>query len=142
RPGGNVKSGPWARIGSPGKGGVFGKEPGSTMVLRFGSGQGYANGGGVVAGMVGMRFLHLMGRGMRVVFGLLLMLPILALVPSTILDVGPGGSPRTSLFPWALVIWDPFLRVCTWNSLAMAAGVAAVSTILGLCAALIAMGRR
>jgi ABC-type Fe3+ transport system permease subunit len=62
----------------------------------------------------------------------LLGLPVLLLVPAAVLDVGPSGAPRVSLFPMALAVWDPFVWVCVRNSVINAAIVAAGSLVLGL----------
>jgi ABC-type Fe3+ transport system permease subunit len=57
--------------------------------------------------------------------------PALALVPAAVLDRGPGGTARVSLFPLALTVLDPLVWDCVWNSVAVALVVAAGSLALG-----------
>jgi ABC-type Fe3+ transport system permease subunit len=59
-------------------------------------------------------------------------LPVLLLVPAAVLDRGPSGAPRASLFPMALAVWDPFVWVCVRNSLINAVIVAGGSLVLGV----------
>jgi ABC-type Fe3+ transport system permease subunit len=57
--------------------------------------------------------------------------PALALLPAAVLDRGPGGSVRPTLFPLALAALDPFLWDCVRNSVVVALIVAAGSLVLG-----------
>ena len=61
-----------------------------------------------------------------------LLLPSLAAWPSAFLDRGPDGSPRASIFPIALTLFDPFVWACARNSLVVAATVAAGSLVVGV----------
>ena len=65
-----------------------------------------------------------------------------ALLSAAVLDQGPDGTIRATLFPVALTVWDPFVQTCTGNSLVLAAGVAWGSLVLGGGAAWIAARRR
>ena len=60
-----------------------------------------------------------------------LALPVLGLIPAAIVDIGPGGNVRQSLFPLAITVWDPFVWVCARNSAIVAAIVTAISLGLG-----------
>ncbi|HEY2154402.1 MAG TPA: hypothetical protein VGH33_02145, partial [Isosphaeraceae bacterium] len=62
----------------------------------------------------------------------LLGLPVALLIPAAILDQGPSGGVRASLFPMALTLWDPFVWACARNSLIVAAIVAGVSLPIGV----------
>jgi ABC-type Fe3+ transport system permease subunit len=62
----------------------------------------------------------------------LLGLPIVFLVPAAFLDRGPSGEVRSSLFPFALAVWDPFVWVGARNSLIVAAIVTSGSLMLGV----------
>lgn len=57
---------------------------------------------------------------------------ILALVPTAVLDRGPGGAIRPTLFPAALAAFDPFLWNCARNSLVNATIVTIGSLVLGV----------
>jgi iron(III) transport system permease protein len=59
-------------------------------------------------------------------------LPVALLVPAALLDQGPSGGVRASLFPMALTLWDPFVWTCARNSLIVAAIVAGVSLVIGV----------
>ena len=58
--------------------------------------------------------------------------PALCAVPAAWLDRGPGGVVRATLFPAAVVVFDPFLWACAWNSLAVATAVTCGSLVLGV----------
>jgi ABC-type Fe3+ transport system permease subunit len=62
----------------------------------------------------------------------LLGLPIVLLVPAALFDRGPSGEVRSSLFPFALAVWDPFVWVSARNSLIVAAIVTSGSLVLGV----------
>ncbi len=66
--------------------------------------------------------------------GLWLIVPTVALglLPASVLDRGPSGDVRPTLFPFALGALDPFLWNCTRNSLVVAAFVSLLSLILGV----------
>ncbi len=59
-------------------------------------------------------------------------LPVALLVPASVLDRGPEGGVRASLFPAAMTLLDPFVWACARNSLVVAAIVAAVSLPVGV----------
>jgi ABC-type Fe3+ transport system permease subunit len=61
----------------------------------------------------------------------LLGLPVALLLPAALLDRGPSGSVRASLFPLALVIFDSFVWNGVWNSLVAATLITALSLALG-----------
>src|SRR4051794_1805740 len=66
------------------------------------------------------------------VLGALVLGPLLALVPSALIDVGPGGASRATAFYLALAASDPFTWECAPQSLTMAVVVAAGSLALGV----------
>lgn len=68
----------------------------------------------------------------RALVGLIVSLPIAALAIAAFVDRGPTGGPRWTLFPSALTLFDPFLRTCVANSLAVAAAVSLGSLALGV----------
>ena len=74
------------------------------------------------------RLRRLVGLGMALV----LLAPLLALGPAALLDRGPDGTLRPTLFPIALVALDPFVWDCVRRSLAVAVVVAAGSLVLGM----------
>ncbi len=78
------------------------------------------------------RTLRKLARYAATVVVALLGLPVALLVPAAILDRGPSGGVRASLFPAALTLWDPFVWACARNSLIVAAIVAAVSLPMGV----------
>ena len=63
---------------------------------------------------------------------LVLLTPALALLPASLVDRGPSGTPRVTLFPAAVVALDPFVWESFENSLAMATVVTGVSLVLGV----------
>ena len=79
--------------------------------------------------MIGYRWLRAATRG---VVGLLTVLPALALAVAVLVDLGPDGEPRFSLFPIALLAFDPFAWTCARNSLIFATALTAVSLIGGI----------
>jgi ABC-type Fe3+ transport system permease subunit len=74
------------------------------------------------------------GLGRIAGLGSLLALSLLLLAPgfSALLDRGPDGSARLSVFPIALAIFDPFVRECARNSAVVAGLVAGLSMVLGV----------
>jgi ABC-type Fe3+ transport system permease subunit len=58
--------------------------------------------------------------------------PALALLPAAVLDRGPDGSIRPSLFPIAMSLLDPLVGDCTRNSLTMAALVTFAARVVGV----------
>ena len=68
--------------------------------------------------------------------------PIVALIPASFLDRGPGGSCRLSFFPMALTALDPHIWECFRNSILMAMAVALASRFLGVGIADIVTRRR
>ncbi len=57
-----------------------------------------------------------------------MLIPLLALLPAALLDLGPEGNARVTVFPLALALLDPFVWHCVGNSLAVA-GVVAVGSL-------------
>jgi iron(III) transport system permease protein len=82
--------------------------------------------------MMGMRLLRWLERWAGTALWVVVLAPALAVLPSAVLDRGPGGSVRWTLFPAALVVLDPFVREVVRNSLVMATLVTGVSLILGV----------
>jgi len=76
--------------------------------------------------------------------GLWLLVPTIALglLPAAVLDRGPSGEVRPTLFPFALVALDPFVWDCVRNSLAVATIVSFLSWILGVNLARLVTRRR
>ena len=74
------------------------------------------------------RLLKRMGAG--VALGAMV-LPIALLIPSALLDRGPSGGVRASLFPAALTLWDPYAWACVRNSALLATVVTAGSLMIG-----------
>lgn len=79
--------------------------------------------------MIGYRWLRAAARG---VVGVLTMLPAMAMVAAILVDRGPGGEFRFSLFPMALLAFDPFAWTCARNSLIAASTVTALALIGGI----------
>ncbi|HEX8203628.1 MAG TPA: Fe3+ ABC transporter permease [Isosphaeraceae bacterium] len=73
-----------------------------------------------------------MRRSSGVVLVGLVFVPALALVPAAVLDRGPDGSVRGTVFHVALAASDPFVWACVRNSAAAAAAVAAGSLVGGV----------
>jgi ABC-type Fe3+ transport system permease subunit len=68
--------------------------------------------------------------------------PMAALVLGTVLDAGPSGEVRASLFPAAVALFDPFFWTCVWNSAGSAAVVALLSLLAGVSLARLTTGDR
>lgn len=85
-------------------------------------------------------------RGLGLSFGaavlLLAVTPVLALVPASVFDQAEGGAVRLTLFPTALVILNPYVWVCVWNSLCVAAVVTLGSGVVGVGLARLVARRR
>src|SRR5438132_5579859 len=58
--------------------------------------------------------------------------PALALLPAAVLDEGPGGAVRATVFPWALAALDPYVWDCARNSLLMAVLVTFAARVAGV----------
>ncbi len=75
-------------------------------------------------------------RGMRSVtrglLGFLTVVPVVALVLTVLLDRGPAGEVRGSLFPMALLALDPFVWTCARNSVIFAVVVTATALVAGV----------
>ena len=82
--------------------------------------------------MIGMRLLRGLGRWVGTGLWFVVLAPARALLPSAVLDRGPGGAGRWTLFPAALVVFDPFVWDVARNSLVMATLVTAMSLVLGV----------
>jgi len=83
-----------------------------------------------------------MGRWAGAVLWALALAPVPALVAAAVLDRGPGGEVRPTLFPAALTALDPFTWDCARNSLVMAAAVTLAARVVGVhLARLVARGR-
>src|SRR5689334_19200558 len=78
---------------------------------------------------LGYRWL---GTAARAAVGALAVLPAVALVIAVLVDRGPDGEPRLSLFPIALLAFDPFAWTCARNSLIFASALTAVVLIVGV----------
>jgi iron(III) transport system permease protein len=68
----------------------------------------------------------------RSLLGLLVLAPALALVAAALLDVGPAGTVRFSIFPLALAVFDPLVTTSLWQSLLVATAVAVGSLVVGV----------
>ncbi len=79
-----------------------------------------------------MGAVRAVARWMGTLVGLLVLAPAVALVPAAVLDRGPRGNVRSTLFPAALALLDPFVWTCTRNSLIIAGFVALGSLLLGV----------
>jgi ABC-type Fe3+ transport system permease subunit len=79
--------------------------------------------------MIGYGWLRAAARG---AVGLLTVLPAIALVIAVLIDRGPDGELRVSLFPLALLTFDPFAWTCARNSLIFATALTALSLIGGI----------
>jgi ABC-type Fe3+ transport system permease subunit len=67
-----------------------------------------------------------------ILLGLLAFGPIAALCAAAVLDRGPGGEPRSSIFSVAITALDPFVWTCVRYSVAAAGAVAVGSVIVGV----------
>jgi ABC-type Fe3+ transport system permease subunit len=65
------------------------------------------------------------------VLGVLILAPVLALVPAAVLDQGPRGTTRATVFYVGLVASDPFVGECLRQSLVVAVVVTAGAGVLG-----------
>jgi ABC-type Fe3+ transport system permease subunit len=92
--------------------------------------------------MISMRLLRWLGRWAGTGLWFIVLAPALALMPAAVLDRGPAGAVRPTLFPAALAALDPFVREGVRNSLVVAAVVAGVSLVLGVGLAWGAVRRR
>jgi iron(III) transport system permease protein len=63
---------------------------------------------------------------------LILLMPVVALLLAMLVDHGPSGNARLSLFPMALVALDPFVWTCFRNSLIFATLSSSSALILGV----------
>ena len=81
---------------------------------------------------------HVTGMLARVV----VLAPIVALIPTSFLDRGPGGLCRLSFFPLAVAALDPHIWECFRNSILMALAVTLASRFLGVGIADIVTRRR
>jgi iron(III) transport system permease protein len=73
---------------------------------------------------------------------MLTVLPAIALVLAVLVDRGPDGEPRLSLFPAALLAWDPFAWTCARNSLIFASILTTLSLVAGVGLGGLLSGRR
>ena len=73
-------------------------------------------------------------RAIAIVLGLVLLAPVVALLPSALLDIGPEPESRArfSVFPLALTALDPLIWTSLWNSVAVAVIVAVGSMVIGV----------
>jgi iron(III) transport system permease protein len=67
-----------------------------------------------------------------VLLAVLLAAPVVALGTSAVMDQGPGGSSRATVFHLALTAWDPFVWDCARQSILAATLVAAGSWPIGV----------
>jgi ABC-type Fe3+ transport system permease subunit len=80
---------------------------------------------------MGMRVIRWLGRWAGTGLWVVVLAPALALLPAAVLDRGPGGTVRPTLFPMALSALDPLLWDCVRNSVTVAVIVAVGSVVLG-----------
>ena len=85
------------------------------------------------------RWMRALARG---AVGWLTVLPAIALALAVLVDRGPDGEPRVSLFPIALLAFDPFAWTCARNSLIFASLVTMFSMIGGVGLGLVLSQRR
>lgn len=81
-------------------------------------------------------------RAAGLALGLVLLAPALGLIPAALVDRGPEGTVRPTVFPLGLAVFDPFVRACARNSLAGSAVVTAGSLVLGVGLARVLVGWR
>src|SRR5438105_3985991 len=79
--------------------------------------------------MVGIRWWRAAARG---ILGGLTVVPALAMVLAVLVDRGPSGAVRISLFPMALLTLDPFVWTCARNSVIFAVVLTMVSLVVGV----------
>ncbi|AGA30866.1 ABC transporter permease [Singulisphaera acidiphila] len=89
-----------------------------------------------------MGLLRRAGRVAGLVLWLILLIPVLALVPAAFVDQGPGSAVRPTVFPFALALLDPFVRLASLNSLVGAFIVTLGSLVLGVGLARVMTGWR
>lgn len=89
-----------------------------------------------------MGLLRRAGRVAGFALWLILLAPVLALVPAAFVDQGPGGQIRPTVFPFALAVLDPFVRLASLNSLLAAVTVTFGSLVLGVGLARVVTGWR
>jgi ABC-type Fe3+ transport system permease subunit len=85
------------------------------------------------------RWLRAAARG---AVALLTVFPAVALAIAILVDRGPDGEPRVSLFPVALLALDPFAWTCARNSLIFATAVTVLALIGGVFLASVLSARR
>jgi ABC-type Fe3+ transport system permease subunit len=71
-------------------------------------------------------------RILRITVGIGFAAALLALPTAALFDLGPDGEARFSFFPLVLTVFDPFIRTCVGQSLAVAITVAIGSRLLGV----------
>ncbi|WP_406693643.1 Fe3+ ABC transporter permease [Singulisphaera sp. Ch08] len=89
-----------------------------------------------------MGLLRRAGRVAGLVLWLILLAPVLALVPAAFVDQGPGNVVRPTVFPFALAVLDPFVRLASLNSVLGAFVVTLGSLVLGVGLARVITGWR
>jgi ABC-type Fe3+ transport system permease subunit len=77
-------------------------------------------------------FIRLMTALAGWIAGLLLAVPLLSLVLAAIVDMGPEGRVRLTLFPLVLGLYDPVLATSLVQSVGISAAVAVGSSLLGV----------
>lgn len=86
-----------------------------------------------------------MGTLSRIILGTVvsaaLLLPLLALVASSLVAFDPVEGARLTLVPWGLLLSDPFVGACLWNSVTAATVAVIVGGFSGVTLARIATGR-
>jgi iron(III) transport system permease protein len=81
--------------------------------------------------LMGMRVVRGLARWAGTGLWVAVLAPALALLPAAVLDRGPEGTVRPSVFPLALAALDPFVWECVRNSGTAALVVALGSLVLG-----------
>ncbi|SIO20141.1 iron(III) transport system permease protein [Singulisphaera sp. GP187] len=79
-----------------------------------------------------MGLLRRTGRVAGLALWLILLTPVVALVPAAFVDQGPGGVVRPTVFPFALAVLDPFVRLASLNSVLGAFVITLGSLVLGV----------
>lgn len=83
-------------------------------------------------GVPDIALVRALGRWAGTALGLIVLAPLLALVAAAVLDRGPRGNVRITLFPAALTVLDPFLGNAVRNSVAVALAAALGSLAIGV----------
>lgn len=83
-------------------------------------------------GIPDISLFRALGRWAGTALGFIVACPLLALIPAAMLDRGPRGNVRITLFPAALTVLDPFVGNAVRNSLAVAVAASLGSLVVGV----------